>query len=53
MKKLEKKSSEASNKGSGDEDSDKESTHDEDSDDERVPKGALCWVRCVRSRFRT
>ena len=35
MKKVEKKSYEASNKGSCDEDSDKESNHDEDSDDER------------------
>jgi len=38
IKMLEKKSSGASNKGSGDEDSDKESNHDEDSDDECVPK---------------
>ena len=35
MKKLEKKSSEASNKGSGAEDSDKESSHSEEYDDER------------------
>ena len=38
MNKLEKKSSEASNKGSGDKDSYKESNHDEDSDDEHIPK---------------
>ena len=34
MRKLEKKSFEASNKGSGTEDSDKESKHSEESDDE-------------------
>ena len=38
MKKLEKKSSEFSNKGSSDEDTDKESNHDEDSDEERAVK---------------
>jgi len=38
MKKLDKESFEASNKGLGNEDSDKESNHDEDSDDEHVPK---------------
>ena len=38
MKKLEKKSSEASNKGLGAEDSDKESNHSEESDDERTTK---------------
>jgi len=38
MKKLKKKSSEASNKGSGDENYNKESNHDEDSNDEHVPK---------------
>jgi len=38
MKKLEKKSYEASNKGPGDKDSDKESNHDEDSDDGCIPK---------------
>jgi len=37
MKKLEKKTSEASKKGLGDEDSDKESNHDEYSNDIRVP----------------
>ena len=38
MKKLERKSSEASNKGSCDKDSDEESNHDEDSNDRRVSK---------------
>ena len=38
MKKLEKKSSEASNKGSGDKDSNKKSNRDEDFDDGCVPK---------------
>jgi len=37
IKKLEKKSSEASNKGSASEDSDKESNHNEDSGDKRIP----------------
>jgi len=38
IKKLEKKSSEASNKGWGTEDSDKESNHSKESDDERKAK---------------
>ena len=38
MKKLEKKSSEASNKGSGTEDSNKESNHSEESDNEHKTK---------------
>jgi len=38
MKKLEKKSSEASNKGSNTEDFDKESNHSEESDDEHKAK---------------
>ena len=38
MKKLKEKSSETSNKGSGDKEFDKECNHDEDSDDGRVTK---------------
>jgi len=38
MKKLENKSSKTSNKGSGDEGSDKESNRDEDTADGYVPK---------------
>ena len=41
MKKLEKKLSEAFNKGSGTEDSDKESNHNEEYDDEHRAKKDL------------